>query len=163
MPVIKYFLPLQTIGCLLQLLSYDVVSGKKPWTKCKQRSMAVFQTNFIYKNRRWTGFGLPQAVICWPLGVMISDVLLSLIRIPGGKEGKACIPCTRSLWFQGFRIVPNPSPSSTHLTLCITTSTLQLIFGSLLKCKFPKLGIFYAHKQLLHPRISVFSIPFEGE
>ena len=47
---VKTFLALQTIGSLLQLLNSGVVSEKQPHTVYKQRSMAVLQYYFLYKD-----------------------------------------------------------------------------------------------------------------
>ena len=48
---------------LLQLI---IVVGKQPQTIHKWKGIAVFQQNFIYKNKLQAGFG-PRAMVCWPL------------------------------------------------------------------------------------------------
>ena len=63
MPVIWAF---QVIWSLQQLLSSDGMVQKQPLIMHKWMDVAVFQWNFIYKNRQWHWFG-PQATVGWPL------------------------------------------------------------------------------------------------
>ena len=135
---VKTFLALQTIGSLLQLLNSGVVSEKQPHTGYKQRSMAVLQYCFLYKNRWWIGFDQAGCDLLIP-GHDDSDVPPSLMRIFGVRKGRLASPRVEVYNFRGSaRIALNPSPSSTNLSLLIITLSLQLIFGSLLKCKLPE-------------------------
>lgn len=72
----------------------------------------------------------------------VFDMLPSLMRILSERKGRLESLELEDYNFRGTEgIALNPSPSSTNLSLLIITSSLQLIFGSLLKCKLPEPGI----------------------
>lgn len=71
-----------------------------------------------------------------------SDALPSLIRICGTRKGRLVSSVLEVYDFRGSeRLALNSSLSSRKLFTLIITLSLQLIFGSLLKCKFSELRI----------------------
>ena len=71
-----------------------------------------------------------------------SDVSPSLMRILCARKGRLVSLVLEVYNFRGSeRIALNPSSSTTNLSPLMITSSLQLIFGSLLICKLPELGI----------------------
>ena len=110
----------------MQLFNSGVVSEKQPHTVYKQRTMAVLQYYFLYKNRRWTGFDQAGCDLLIP-GHDDSHVRPSLMRILGVRKGRLAFARVEVYNFRGSaRIALNPSPSSTNLSLLIITSSLQL-------------------------------------
>lgn len=66
----------------------------------------------------------------------------SLMRIFGARKERLVSLVLEVCDFRSSeRMALNPSPSSTNLSPLTITLSLQLIFGSLLKCKLPELGI----------------------
>lgn len=47
----------------VSLLNSALIAQKQPYMIQKQMSVAVFQSNFTFKNKQWAGFG-PLAIVC---------------------------------------------------------------------------------------------------
>lgn len=71
-----------------------------------------------------------------------SDVPPSLMTILCARKGRLVSLVLEVYNFRGSeRIALNLSSSTTNLSPLTITSSLQLIFGSPLRCKLPELGI----------------------